>query len=180
MDKDTQAPLAGAKFYLYHLHGSEKYYAVITEKNGKGEDIDKAMEWTTDITQATLLVSDTNGEILVNGLDERVTYYLHEYEAPADYNKLFTDISFSLHPTIEMKDGVAVVKEIKYTLGEDTENYAESGDLVLGRISLTVENKKGTTLPSTGGVGTTLFYIFGGLMVAGAAVLLITKKRMAA
>ena len=42
-----------------------------------------------------------------------------------------------------------------------------------------IVNVAGTTLPSTGGVGTTLFYIFGSLMFIGAAVLLITKKRMA-
>ena len=41
-----------------------------------------------------------------------------------------------------------------------------------------VENKAGTTLPSTGGMGTTLFYVVGGLLMAAAAVLLIAKKRM--
>lgn len=43
---------------------------------------------------------------------------------------------------------------------------------------ITVKNQAGTTLPSTGGMGTTLFYVVGGLLMAAAAVLLIAKKRM--
>lgn len=41
-----------------------------------------------------------------------------------------------------------------------------------------VENKTGSILPSTGGMGTTLFYIFGAILVIGSGVVLITKKRM--
>ena len=52
-------------------------------------------------------------------------------------------------------------------------------DNLINLFTVTVVNVKGNTLPSTGGVGTTLFYVFGGLMFAGAAVLLITMKRMA-
>ena len=44
---------------------------------------------------------------------------------------------------------------------------------------ITVANHSGTELPSTGGVGTTMFYIFGGILVLAAVVLLVTKKRMA-
>ncbi len=43
--------------------------------------------------------------------------------------------------------------------------------------SVQIQNKKGSTLPSTGGIGTTMFYVGGGVLVAGAGVLLITKKR---
>ena len=41
-----------------------------------------------------------------------------------------------------------------------------------------IENKQGATLPSTGGIGTTIFYVVGGILVIGAAVLLITRRRM--
>lgn len=43
--------------------------------------------------------------------------------------------------------------------------------------SVQIQNKKGSSLPSTGGIGTTMFYVGGGVLVAGAGVLLITKKR---
>ena len=43
--------------------------------------------------------------------------------------------------------------------------------------SVQIQNKKGSTLPSTGGIGTTMFYVGGGVLVAGAGVILITKKR---
>jgi len=45
-------------------------------------------------------------------------------------------------------------------------------------MAITVKNQAGTTLPETGGIGTTLFYVIGALLVVGAGVLLVTKKRM--
>ena len=42
-----------------------------------------------------------------------------------------------------------------------------------------IENNTGTIMPSTGGIGTTLFYVIGGLLMTGAVVLMVTKKRMA-
>ena len=56
----------------------------------------------------------------------------------------------------------------------------EFGEDVGTSMTLVVENVPGTVLPTTGGMGTTLFYVIGGLLVFGAAVLLITKKRMKA
>ena len=47
-----------------------------------------------------------------------------------------------------------------------------------GYIKVTIQNGKGHTLPSTGGIGTTIFYLFGGLLVLAALVLMITKRRM--
>ena len=55
-----------------------------------------------------------------------------------------------------------------------------TGDVETGALTGEVENKTGTVLPETGGMGTTLFYTVGGLLVAAAVVLLITKKRMSA
>ena len=45
--------------------------------------------------------------------------------------------------------------------------------------TITIENKKGAALPSTGGIGTTIFYIVGGALMVGALILLLTKKKMA-
>ena len=51
-------------------------------------------------------------------------------------------------------------------------------DLTAGSITTTVVNKSGSKLPSTGGIGTTIFYVVGGILVVGAAVVLTTRKRM--
>ena len=53
-----------------------------------------------------------------------------------------------------------------------------SGDCSNGIVNITVENNKGSILPETGGIGTTIFYIVGVVLVLGAGVLLVTKKRM--
>lgn len=57
---------------------------------------------------------------------------------------------------------------------------AQDGVLDTGIVKVTVENNQGATLPETGGMGTTLFYIIGGLLVVGAGVLLVVRIRMKA
>ena len=54
----------------------------------------------------------------------------------------------------------------------------EDSTLAYTTVIAEVENKTGTELPSTGGIGTTIFYVIGGILVLGAAVLLVTRKRM--
>ena len=66
--------------------------------------------------------------------------------------------------------------DITETVTETVVNV-ESNDIAA--TAIVVVNKAGTELPSTGGMGTTLFYVFGGIMMAAAVVLLVTKKRMA-
>jgi LPXTG-motif cell wall-anchored protein len=51
------------------------------------------------------------------------------------------------------------------------------GVTTTGLVSMTVENKRGSELPTTGGIGTRIFYLLGGILVLGAVILLITKKR---
>ena len=55
---------------------------------------------------------------------------------------------------------------------------AGTGNTSTGVASITIANNKGSTLPETGGMGTTLFYVLGGILVVAAIVLLVTKKRM--
>ena len=66
--------------------------------------------------------------------------------------------------------------------GEDSHLIGSTEDLTVtkndGKLAIGVENKPGVVLPETGGMGTTVFYIVGGLMVLVAVVLLVTKKRM--
>ena len=56
---------------------------------------------------------------------------------------------------------------------------AENGILDTGVVNATIKNNAGATLPETGGIGTTIFYVLGSVLVLAAVVLLVTKKRMA-
>ena len=67
---------------------------------------------------------------------------------------------------------------LSINVGDATESA--TGDIDKGIVSMNVENSKGSTLPTTGGMGTTIFYVIGSILVLGAAILLITKKRMSA
>ena len=106
----------------------------------------------TGITQIT---TDATGAFTIKGLDSD-TYYLTEIAQPAGYNKL--------------ADPIKVVID-------DHGNVTYNDDC---RGTVRVENKTGAELPSTGGVGTTVFYVVGGLMVLLAVVLLVTRKKMSA
>ena len=155
-DGETVKPLAGAEFILYKGSEESKVYAQVT----KG----KLTGWTTTKTDATTLVSDAAGKIAVEGLDAD-TYYLEETKAPGGYNKLAGPVKVEISHTVT--DAAA---HMTHTLKQDTTNVEE----------VEIENKSGTELPSTGGIGTTIFYVLGSILVIGAVVLLITKKRMSA
>lgn len=101
------------------------------------------------------MFSDEHGQFNVKGLDAG-TYYLRETKTPDDYN-------------------ACADKEIVISATHDVNHVSLSGNL-----STTIINKKagGITLPSTGGIGTTLFYVVGGGLMVAAIVLLVTKKRM--
>ena len=108
----------------------------------------------------------TAGDITINGLDDATVYYLYETKAPAGYNRLTAAVRFEITATYsDAGDGYTSVT-------------AAVNDVDQSSVSVQVANNKGSTLPSTGGIGTTLFYVIGGVLMAVAAVLLVTKKRM--
>ena len=156
MDGDTKKALPGAEFILYKGSEENRVYAQVTEGKLTG--------WTTTKTDATTLVSGADGMIAVEGLDAD-TYYLEETKAPGGYNKLAGPVKVEISHAVT--DAGA---HMTHTLKQDATNVEEVG----------IENKSGTELPSTGGIGTTIFYVLGSILVIGAVVLLITKKRMSA
>ena len=139
----------------------------------------KITGWTEDIDAATKLTTLADGLIKVEGLKDEIGYFLRETKAPDGYNKLNADIKIVIEDEYAANSTDKVLNFLKYEVdGKGTE--LSGADAAPGEVSTKVINKSGTTLPSTGGIGTTLFYLVGGLMVAAAAVLLVTKKRMSA
>ena len=171
--------LAGAKFVL--LNSDATKVAKITNGKFDGWQNLHAAGADSKITWAdnTVLTSDDDGLFKVTGLDEG-TYKLREIVAPAGYNMLENDITVVITATISTTwDGQnANTALTKLEVTADTK--AGTGNVNTGIAGITVENNKGATLPETGGMGTTLFYVLGGVLVVGAVVLLITKKRMGA
>ena len=147
--KDVESKkLANAKFVLKNDEGKYYKYTAATESAAA------KVEWVKNQADATEVTTNTNGAAAFNGLKDG-TYYLVETAAPAGYNLL--------------------ANEVKVTI-----NGADATEVDLSSLTATakVENSTGTTIPETGGIGTTIFYVAGGLLVLGAVILLITKKRM--
>ena len=160
--------LAGAKFVL-HNEAGEYYVWNATNKEvdwytlAEGETV-KAAVAAGNITE---LETPVTGKVTFEGLDSG-KYFLTETEAPTGYNLLTGDVEVNI--TVSYNDD-GTVDETNTTKRTDTDNDQYY-------ITESVKNETGKILPATGGMGTTIFYIIGSVLVIGAAILLITKKRM--
>lgn len=111
------------------------------------------------------------GNITIKGLDDATSYYLYETKAPDGYNMLKDPVKFEIKSEY-VEDGSAVQTDYP-TVIVGTESPSTT-------LSTNIENNSGTELPTTGGIGTTIFYVLGSILVIAAAILLITRKRMSA
>lgn len=144
--------LTGAEFELYDAQTGGNKIPLVKESEGVYHVADQS-ERVENFTSAVI----TAGKASIKGL-KNGTYYLEETKAPEGYNKLTTRQELTI-------DGTNLDATISGT------DYTNGGVQVI--------NNAGSELPSTGGMGTTLFYVLGGLMMVGAAVVLVTKKRVA-
>lgn len=160
---DLKQPLGNAKFVFYREKSGTKQYVQLNDDM-------KVIGWTTDKDQATTIVSPANGLMPIIGL-EADTYYLEEIAAPDGYNLLDGPVTVIISATAGTDKFTEL--EVKVGLGDVVD-----GDLDTGIVAGSVENRSGATLPETGGIGTTIFYILGSVMALGAVVLMITRKRM--
>ena len=136
-----------------------------------------------DFANAGLAItSAADGTFKIAGLDDG-TYYLREIQAPNGYNLLENDVELVIAADTangqDWNSGIATDALKGLTITVDN-GAAQNGDLDTGIVNVTVENNRGATLPETGGMGTTLFYIIGGLLVVGAGILLVVRIRMKA
>ena len=120
----------------------------------------------------TVGYTDAQGVLTFAGLNAG-EYVITELVAPSGYNLLKDSITITITENADFSNANWTVTE---KVGDkDAKTLSAGADNL---FSFTVENNSGTELPSTGGMGTTLFYILGGLLVVGAGVVLVTKKRM--
>lgn len=149
-------PLEGAEFTL-------------TKKIAGGTKVVKTM--TIDGSDKSLFT--------LSGLDDG-EYTLTETVTPANYNTI-SPITFTVNATHEIEwDSISTRDNVLTSLTGDKKvgEITFDVDKTAGSLSTNVVNKIGTTLPGTGGIGTTIFYVIGGGLMVAAAILLITKKRM--
>ena len=150
MNGETEKALADAKFTLSKNSDGSNPIALVSE----GNNVYRVAK-TGETGTVTEITTDATGKFTIKGLDAD-TYYLTETAAPAGYNKLAGPVTIVIgengvvNGTTEAPQGVDEVK---------------------------VLNQSGTELPSTGGIGTTIFYVLGGVLAVGAVALLIAKRR---
>ena len=174
---DKDVPLAGATFQLKAnvvVDGKDTVGAPLTfkEVTKKDEDGKEYTVYQYDVNGSVKeFTTDGENDIIFEGLDSGI-YWLEESEAPEGYNKLAKPIKVEITATEGTDtDGLkGLTHTLTSTLNEETNSHADD--------TIPVENKTGPELPSTGGIGTTIFYVVGGLLAAGAVILLITKRRM--
>lgn len=150
----TNNLLNGAKFELYDAETDGSKIALVKD----GSDYRVATETEKSVSGFTSAVIEA-GKVTVKGLDANTSYWLEETQAPDGYNKL------------------AGRQEVKMTDSNNTTTMTES-TWTAGDGGVHIVNNSGTELPSTGGIGTTIFYAAGAVLVLGAAILLVAKKRM--
>ncbi len=154
VDEDN-APLAGAEFEVRDSEGT-----VIA--TGTSDETGKVtFTWTEGI----------------KGLKDGETYTIVETKAPAGYTKA-ADIEFTV--TCNDPTDISVSANCEWVSDNEAVTFTITGTAEADDyFEATIVNKTGSLLPETGGMGTTMFYVLGSLLVVGAAILLVTKKRMA-
>lgn len=194
---DVDTKLEGAQFVLLNGGGTR---AARVDETGKltgwvePDDIKEGLTGTNDREKMNELTNEdfanaglaitsaADGTFKIAGLDDG-TYFLREIQAPNGYNLLEGDVQLVITATTangqDWNSGIATDALKGLTITVDN-GAAQNGDLDTGIVNVTVENNRGATLPETGGMGTTLFYIIGGLLVVGAGILLVVRIRMKA
>jgi len=151
---EERISLSGAKFVLKNEDGLfYQYVAPVADdpETEADETVAAKVNWVSDQSDATEIETDENGAAFFGGLKDG-TYFLIETKAPEGYNLL------------------TAPHEVEINGSDENES--------LLTLTTSIQNMFGAELPETGGMGTTIFYLLGGALVAGAFIALITRKRM--
>lgn len=178
--KKDSKKLKDAEFVLYYETNSgnsvTKHYAqVVTSEMIKNKEkingqnvvsanLGNVYGYTTDKSKATVLTTDKKGYFKVAGLAAG-TYYLEETKAPAGYNLMEDPVKVQIIPAYSKNNKDVTIKYVV----NDKEQTSEV---------IRISNAAGATLPSTGGMGTVMFYIVGMVMLLISAYAFMARKRM--
>ena len=147
-----ESKVEGAGFKLYRMNGTTKEYYSVNASTG-------VVSWVASEDDATEVTTDKEGAAVFAGLADG-TYYLHESTVPDGYVGLTEDIEVVIDGSDSTTVGLT-----------DSQVFIALNEVVR------VENTPGSLLPSTGGMGTYLFYIVGGVLVVAALAAIIVSSR---
>ena len=150
LDQDSKTPLKGAGFTLYKKDSTGTYNKV--KEIAAGE--------TTTFTFKGLNAGD---------------YKLSETTTPAGYNTI-ADVEFTITADVDKTSDNPTLKTLTAT-STSTNKLTFTANTTAGSLTTNVVNKKGSILPSTGSIGTTVLYLIGSFLVIGAGTLLVIRKR---
>jgi len=171
--KDLADAVFTLPFYVKSTADTDGAYIYAGTETGEG--------LTNEVT------SPANGLIVIKGLEEGKSVTVTEKTAPDGYNKIDGDITVAVVKSTETTTTTTITKYIDAD-GNVTDTQSDTNkatvtitdnNIVIGSAQVVV-NKAGQELPETGGMGTTIFYIVGAVLVVGAGVVLITRRRMSA
>lgn len=169
--KDTDA---GAAVYVLNQANDSDYVSTVVKY---AKTIATAQEEKT-VNVKMIGTTDSQGKLVFKQLGEG-TYTISETGVPEGYNQI-ADITVAIDCTepTSVKDGTETATWSKGTTGNvNADGVTATED---GKFTVTLENNKGTELPSTGGMGTTILYTVGGILIAAGGIWLVTKKRLSA
>lgn len=157
---DTSAKLEGAGFVVYRVDGEKTYYALVVKDTSKSNNEYVVTGWTENFEIAkaenNLVMTDSEGKVVVRGLDDSYTYKFKEVKAPEGYS-------------VNTDDSTA-------TWDASTDEKSQTPDKRTGTASMT--DTKLSALPSTGGIGTTIFTIGGcAIMIVAAGLFFATRRK---
>ena len=146
---DKKKVLDGAQFELYDAKTGGHEIALVKVKDG-------VYRLAKDGETGVDYITTVKGQLEINGFDANTKYYLEETKAPDGYNKLAERVEIA-------------VKEANLEASVSNGVWQNGG--------VHIVNKAGDLLPTTGGMGTTILYIIGGVLVIGAGAVLIIRRR---
>lgn len=169
-DAATGELLPGAGFKLYKMDGQTKVYYTGTK------DTDGKMIWGTEAQAKEFMLSENASSFNITGLDSRDTYFLTESTVPSGYVQM-ADFQFVIgtdtaYATEDYNPETVVLTKIYLN------DESKPGTVADGKVAADHLNNSGSTLPSTGGIGTTIFTVVGiGLIVAAVASVVVRRRR---